>query len=118
MSSPRKRKSHSRKGHSRKAYTRKDGVRVRACRVKPTTVRAAVVRLPPAKPGQLRKYGYSLSANAEKRLAALSRGVRQDGYATIMRRLNWLAVMNKSRPKLYRKVKIDMNVLKKKFQSK
>jgi len=96
-----------RKPHHRNGYTRGDGVRVKAC-----NVRGCKVRLPKARQGQLTKYGYHLDRPSVDRLQALLRGVTKDGYATIMRRLNWLAVMSKKRPTAYKKIQKDMSDLR------
>jgi hypothetical protein len=100
--------THTRKAHPRRGYTRKNGVVVKPC-----TVRTCVVRLPKAKPGQLTKYGYHLDLSDKLRRAALLKAVKSDGYGTIMRRLNWLAVMSKRQnPHMHTQILNDMHTIR------
>lgn len=70
--------------------------------------------LPPLKRGELGKLGYKvLIAEGERRIA-LERAIEEYGYASLVRKLNALAVLNKNRnPEVARRVKRDMAFLKK-----
>lgn len=99
----------------RKAYTRKDGTHVRSTcvldRGLPGKTAAKRKSLPTPTPGSLSKYGYFnlKSKLADVRRKALLRGVKDAGYATIVRRVNLIANYNKnSDPRLYKILRADI----------
>ena len=70
--------------------------------------------IPPLKRGELGAFGYKvLMAESERRIA-LERAIDAYGYASLVRKLNALAVLNKNRnPLVAKRVKRDMAFLKK-----
>ncbi len=56
--------------------------------------------LPKLKPGRLSQYGYSdvKETSAARRRAALTRAVKKEGYAPIVKRLNVIRTYNKNSP--------------------
>jgi len=66
------------------------------------------VRIPIKKNGDLTNLGYSLSKKSRTRHGALKKAVKKFGRATVSRKLNALAVLNKRRhPATARKAKMD-----------
>ena len=99
----------------RKAYTRRDGTYVKSACVpdkgKPGKTPARKKVLPKPTAGNLSKYGYSNVKNtkAAVRRAALLKGVKDAGYATIIRRVNLIANYNKlSDPTVHRIMRSDI----------
>ena len=75
------------------------------------------VRIGPLKKGTLRQFGYGLYKSAAIRHAALVKGVKMLGYATIIRKLTAIAVLNKNRAPAASKVyRSDMAYLRGKFR--
>ena len=104
----------------RKAYTRKDGTRVKSTCVpdkgKPGKTAPKNKVLPVPVKGALGKYGYHDIKNmtAAARHAALTKGVQDAGYATIIRRVNLIANYNKnSDPKTHKMMKSDIKWIQK-----
>lgn len=104
----------------RKSYTRQDGTYVRSTCVpdkgKPGKTRASNKVLPKPIPGELSKYGYSNIKNtlAGKRRKALTRAVKDAGYATIVRRVNLIANYNKlSNPRVHKIMRSDITWMQK-----
>ncbi len=109
----------------RKAYTRKDGVHVKSTCVpdkgKPGKTPASRKVLPVPVKGNLTKYGYFKVKNttAKVRRAALLKGVKDAGYATIIRRVNLVANYNKrSDPKVHQIMRNDIAWMQKNLASK
>lgn len=70
--------------------------------------------IPPLKRGELSKFGYKILIAEGERRIALERAIEEYGYATLIRKLNALAVLNKNRnPEITRRLKRDMAFLKK-----
>ena len=98
----------------RSAYLRKDGTYVRSTCIPDkglpgkTPLKRRVLPKPVA--GNLSKYGYFdvKHTPASIRREALLRGVRDAGYATIMRRVNLVANFNKNNPPLHKIFRSDM----------
>ena len=68
----------------------------------------------PLKKGLLKKVGYSASASATRRHAAVKRAVKKYGRASTIRKLNAVAVYTRKRaPKTSRKFKADMKFAQK-----
>lgn len=66
------------------------------------------------KSGDLTKYGYHLKSKATTRHKALGKARKHYPHATIIRKLNALAILHKNKNKVYsRKAKADMNYLRK-----
>jgi hypothetical protein len=66
------------------------------------------VRIPIKKNGDLTNLGYSLSKKARSRHSAIKKAVKTFGRATVSRKLNALAVLNKRRhPATARKARAD-----------
>jgi hypothetical protein len=67
--------------------------------------------------GALRKYGYSLKKSSENREIALKKAAKKDGSLEIIRRLNYIRILSKSRPIAYKKytkdIKYVQNIRKK-----
>ena len=72
--------------------------------------------LPRLTPGGLGKYGYAIKGVSQaKRRKALNKGVKAEGYAKIIRRLNVISILNKNtNPSVAKKAREDMAYLKKK----
>lgn len=98
-----------RKGGKVKSFTRASGIKVRSSRRRsactpskgrfyPGRAPASARILPKPVKGNLGKYGYANVKNkaAGKRHTALMKGVRDAGYATIVRRLNLIANFTKT----------------------
>ena len=64
-----------------------------------------------------RKKLYYLDSSPEDRHQALVRAANKDGCGTIVKRLTWLARINKKRPAVHKKVMEDISFLRKKFKS-
>jgi hypothetical protein len=109
-----------RKGYTRKSYTRSDGTFVKGSKVPPKCVKDTGLKgktpsskkvLPKPVKGNLGKYGYFniKSTNASLRRQALTKGVKKEGYATIIRRVNLIANYNKNTdPKAHAIMKSDI----------
>lgn len=104
----------------RSAYYRKDGTFVRATCVPDkglpgkTPTKRKVLPKPTA--GNLGQYGYHniKSLTLDERHTALTKAVKRSSYATVIRRLNLLANLNKnSDPVLYKRLQLDMNWIRK-----
>lgn len=66
------------------------------------------------KSGDLTKYGYHLKSKATTRHKALGKARKHYPHATMIRKLNALAILHKNKNKVYsRKAKADMNYLRK-----
>ena len=66
------------------------------------------------KKGDLTKYGYHLKSKSTTRHKALGKARKHYPYATMIRKLNALSILNKNKNKTYsNKAKSDMNYLKK-----
>lgn len=73
-----------------------------------TTRRKSKVRIPIKKNGDLTNLGYSMTKKARTRHGALKKAVKKFGRATVSRKLNALAVLNKRRhPATARKARAD-----------
>ena len=109
-----------RKAYDRKAYTRKDGTRVKAVHVKSACVPDKGKRgktpaskrvLPVLVPGNLGMYGYSnvKTTAAAARHSALTKAVKDVGYAMVIRRVNVVANFNKnSDPRVHKIMRGDI----------
>lgn len=114
-----------RKGYTRKQYTKADGTVVKAKRIAPTCVpdkgkpgKTAASRkvLPVPRKGGLGNYGYHnvKSTVAANRRASLTKAVKAEGYAPIVRRLNLISNYNKnSDPRSHKIMRSDMAWMKK-----
>jgi len=79
----------------RRGFTKSDGTRVRGTCVKKKTP-SSLKWSPKVKKGAL--HGWSTSMPARKRREILEKVIRKDGYATVIRRLNWLRNVTASKP--------------------
>jgi hypothetical protein len=76
-------------------------------------------KFPRLKKGNLAKFGYNTRETKEQRIKALSKGVDQAGYRTIIARLT--AIMNltkETQPKNHKIYKRDIKALQCKFRPK
>jgi hypothetical protein len=70
--------------------------------------------IPPLKRGELGKFGYKILSSESERHIALQHALKEYGYASLIRKLNALAVLNKNRlPLLSKRLRRDMAYLKK-----
>ena len=70
--------------------------------------------IPPLKRGELGAFGYKVLMSESERRIALERAIEKYGYASLVRKLNALAVLNKNRnPLVTNRVRRDMAFLKK-----
>ena len=98
----------------RRAYTRKNGKRVKSACIKDIGKPGKGKRLFTLKKGDLTKHGYSIKVGKEKRQRALQKAKKHIKYATLIRKLNALAILFKNTKPLYSKrAKTDMNYLRK-----
>ena len=109
----------------RSAYTRADGIHVKSTCIrdtgKPGKTSAAAKVLPKPTPGALTKYGYHNVKHtlASVRRAALTKGVKDAGYATIIRRVNLIANYNKlSDPRVHKIMRSDIAWMQKNLAKK
>lgn len=80
---------------------------------------ASTVRIPmnPDNRGAFREEGYSLSASARTRHAALNRLVKSEGYAPVVHKLNALATLHKtSNPEHSKTFREDMEYVQSKYK--
>ena len=99
----------------RRGYTRADGTYVKAVCVKDTGLPGKTPArrrvLPKPIKGALGQYGYTniKRTPATVRRQALTKAVKDAGYATIMQRVNLVATYNKnSQPEVHRRMKSDI----------
>jgi hypothetical protein len=107
-----------RKGYRRKSYRMANGARVKATRVKAACIKnrgkpgKGPKTLPPIKrPGELKKYGYSLALPQAKRRAALRKAARKEGVLPVMRRVNLIRNYSKANKLNYKKLSQDVKYL-------
>lgn len=108
-----------RDSYVRKAYTRKDGTFVKDTYVPATCIqdRGKVGKgpkiLPKPDPNvHLHDYGYVVNKNSEQRKKALKRASRELGTLPVLRRLNLLANYNKSNIEVEKKMRDDVEYMK------
>lgn len=103
----------------RKAYTRKDGTRVKSTCIKDVGKKGKSSKvLPTPVKGSLGQYGYKNVKNTpvKTRHDALEKGVKDVGYATIIRRVNLIANYNKNtNPAVYDILRKDIGWMQKKL---
>lgn len=98
----------------RKAYTRKDGVRVKSTCIKDMGKPGKGKKLFSLKKGDLTKYGYHLKTKASTRHKALGKARKHIPYASLIRKLNALSILQKNTNPLYSsRAKSDMEYLQK-----
>lgn len=109
----------------RRAYVRQDGTRVASTCVPdkglPGKTPAKRKVLPKPTAGNLSKYGYDdvKHTPAAQRRAALTKGVKDAGYATIIRRVNLIANYNKrSDPRTHQIMRSDIAWMQKNLAGK
>mgnify|MGYP000701639980 CR=1 FL=1 len=66
--------------------------------------------------GELTKHGYHLDKSLIARHRALNKSVKEDGYVTVIRRLNLLRIFNKKNKDKYDLITSDMEYLRKKYK--
>ena len=109
----------------RVGYTRKDGTKVKSTCVRdtglPGKTPASRKVLPKPVAGNLKKFGYGdvKNTSAAVRHAALLKGVKAAGYATIIRRVNLVANYNKrTSPRVHRIMRSDKKWMQKNLADK
>jgi len=96
----------------RKGYTTKRGVTVRSSCIKDRGLPGKGKRLFTLKKGELSKHGYSLKYAREKRHAALNKARKELSHATLVRKINALAVLMKNtHPDYARRARADVKWL-------
>jgi hypothetical protein len=96
----------------RKAYKTKRGVTVRSSCIKDRGLPGKGKRLFTLKKGELGKYGYSLKQDREKRRVALNKARKELSHATLVRKINALAILMKNtRPDYSRRARADVKWL-------
>ena len=117
-----KKNSICRVGYVRKAYVRNDGKMVKAVYVPPKCIKdkgkpgkgpKILPEIKKSKEGSLTKLGYKLDEKTEKRHTALKRAVKAYGLATVIRKINYIRILNKSNKTKYNKLGADMRFLQK-----
>jgi hypothetical protein len=115
-SMPSQTKRHSRKCPRgtirRKAYKTKRGVTVRSSCIKDRGLPGKGKRLFTLKKGELGKYGYSLKQVREKRHVALEKARKEMPHATLVRKINALAILMKNtHPNYAKRARADVKWL-------
>jgi hypothetical protein len=108
-----------RKSYSRKSYTRSDGTKVQGAKVPARCIKdlgkaGKGKRLFVLRKGTLSRYGYSTKISTEARHMALRKALENLPRATIVRKLNALAILNKNtHPSRSRILRADMKFVMK-----
>jgi hypothetical protein len=93
----------------RKAFTKKSGVKVAGACIKDRGLPGKGKRLFTLRKGTLSKYGYKTSFETGVRHAALRKAVSGESYATVVRKLNAVAILQKrTNPKVHNILRGDM----------
>ena len=96
----------------RKGYTNKRGVTVRSSCIKDRGLPGKGKRLFTLKKGELGKHGYSLKQAREKRRVALNKARKELSHATLVRKINALAILMKNtHPDYSRRARADVKWL-------
>ena len=97
----------------RRAYTRKDGARARSACIKDRGKPGKGKRLFTLKKGDLTKHGYSIKVGKERRQRALRKAKKHIPHATLIRKLNALAILFKNtKPHYAKRARVDMEYLR------
>lgn len=97
----------------RKAYITKKGSKVSAKCIKDRGLPGKGKRLFTLRRGMLGKYGYNTKISDRARRTALRKAVSGEEYATIVRRLNALSILQKNtNPRVYKILRSDMEWMK------
>ena len=97
----------------RRAFTRKNGTRVSATCVRDMGKPGKGKKLFTLKKGDLSKYGYPLKANEASRHRTLGKARKHFSYATLIRKLNALAILHRNtHPKYASRARSDMKYLR------
>jgi hypothetical protein len=104
----------------RNSYHRKGYRKTNGTYVKSKTLKTGCIKdqgkpgkgpkiVPPVKhPGSLKKYGYALNKNVKDREGALKKAVKAFGANEVIRKLNYIRILNKSKKTSYGKYTRDM----------
>ncbi|HEY9703585.1 MAG TPA: hypothetical protein V6C58_14145 [Allocoleopsis sp.] len=121
------RSGYTRKAHTRKAFTKSNGVKISKTSVKSSKVPPTCIKdlgkkgkgkkiLPKLEKGTLSKFGYSSFKPESQRHDALKKALNKLPYATIIRKLNAVAILSKLvNPIVSYKFKKDIAWLRSKF---
>lgn len=97
----------------RRAYTRKDGARVKSACIKDMGKPGKGKQLFTLKKGDLTKHGYSIKVGKERRQRALRKAKKHIPHATLIRKLNALAILFKNtKPHYAKRARADMEYLR------
>lgn len=97
----------------RSAFTRKNGTRVAATCVRDMGKPGKGKKLFTLKKGDLSKFGYSLKATEASRHRTLGKARKHFSYATLIRKLNALAILHKNtHPRYASRARSDMEYLR------
>lgn len=107
-------------GYVRKSYVRRSGKRVKSVRVKASCIKSrgsghGLKLGVKVKKGALTQYGYDSYSSAVSRHRALAKAVSHTTPLKVFKQINYLVVVNKSRPSLEKIYKADRNWLKAKY---
>jgi hypothetical protein len=120
-----KKSSGTKKSHSgqilRKAYTRKSKsgklVKVPAAYIdkqgRPGVKGPKIIII--AKVGLMKGYGYSLDHNKEERQKAINKAIKDRDKLEIIRHINAIRTLQKSHPKIWKKLDNDVKYIEKKY---
>lgn len=93
----------------RKAYVTKTGRKVSGSCIKDRGLPGKGKRLFTLRKGTLGRYGYKTKFSASDRHAALRKAVAGESYATVVRKLNAVSILQKrTNPKVYNILRSDM----------
>lgn len=98
----------------RRAYVTKKGTRVAGKCIKDQGKPGKGKRLFTLRRGTLGKYGYKTKFSENERRGALYRAVSGEGYATVVRKLNAVSILQKNtNPRVYKILRSDMEWVQK-----
>ena len=96
----------------RKAYTTKKGTKVKAACVKDMGKPGKGKKLFTLKKGGLSEYGYSVKLGRTERRKALEKARKKIEYATLIQKLNALAILFKNtKPQFSKRLRADISYL-------
>ena len=117
-----KQNSICRVGYVRKSYKKKNGTVVKATVVAPRCIKnkgkpgkgpKLLPNIPKGKEGSLKKLGYRIEENQGIRSVALKKAVKAYGLGTVIKKINYIRILNKSNKTKYNKLTKDIEYLQK-----
>tara|TARA_B110000495_G_C22579498_1_gene348184 strand:- start:59 stop:448 length:390 start_codon:yes stop_codon:yes gene_type:complete len=109
-------------GYVRKSYKKKNGTVVKAVVVAPKCIKdkgkpgkgpKILPKILKGKEGSLVRLGYSIDENQGIRKVALKKAVNAYGLGTVIKKINYIRILNKSNKTKYNKLTKDIEYLQK-----